>query len=71
VIYIGFIRKYPYLSRMKRQENEELDVDFIGGQEPLTEEEERLIHDYFQSKKETIAEDETSPKGYIFITAGR
>jgi hypothetical protein len=34
-----------------KKKNIELDVDFIGGQEPLTKEEERLIHDYFQSKK--------------------
>jgi hypothetical protein len=33
----------------------ERDVDFIGGQDPLTKEEEKLIHDFFQSKKLTAA----------------
>lgn len=35
---------------MKRNKNE-LDVDFIGGQEPLTKEEELSISEFIQSKK--------------------
>ena len=30
----------------------ELNVDFIGGQEPLSKEEEKRISDFFLSKKE-------------------
>lgn len=40
----------------------ELDVDFIGGQEPLTKEEEKSIHDYFQSKKEQTPKKEMGRK---------
>jgi hypothetical protein len=29
----------------------ELDVDFIGGQEPLTKEEEKNLSDYFAKRK--------------------
>jgi hypothetical protein len=29
----------------------ELDVDFIGGQDPLTAEEQKQLSDYFQQKK--------------------
>jgi hypothetical protein len=29
----------------------ELDVDFIGGQDPLTAEEQKLLSEYFQQKK--------------------
>ena len=38
---------------MKRRRNKELDVDFIGGQKPLTKEEEKKLSEYFkQSKRE-------------------
>jgi len=30
----------------------ELDVDFIGGQGPMTKEEEKAISDYFKSQKQ-------------------
>jgi len=33
------------------KKTKELDVDFIGGQEPLTKEEEKALSDYFQAKK--------------------
>jgi len=36
---------------MKYNRKNELDVDFIGGQEPLTNEEETAINDYLKAKK--------------------
>lgn len=30
----------------------ELDVDFVGGQDPLTREEEKAISDFFRKQKE-------------------
>ncbi len=36
---------------MKYSRKNELDVDFIGGQEPLTKEEEKAISDYIKAKK--------------------
>ncbi len=34
---------------MRKQKNKkELDVDFIGGQEPLTKEEEKRLSEYFK-----------------------
>ncbi len=35
---------------MKSKKNE-LDVDFIGGEKPLTKEEERALSDYFKAQK--------------------
>ena len=35
---------------MKQKENE-LDVDFIGGEGPLTKEEEKLLNDYLRRQK--------------------
>ena len=35
---------------MKNRKNE-LDVDFIGGEGPLTEQEKKALNDYFNSKK--------------------
>lgn len=35
---------------MKRKSTE-LDVDFIGGQDPLTKEEEKIISEYINSQK--------------------
>ena len=34
-----------------KTKNIELDVDFIGSQEPLTAEEEKALSEYFRSKK--------------------
>ena len=34
-----------------KNRKKELDVDFIGGGEPLTEEEKKAINDYFSAKK--------------------
>lgn len=34
-----------------KNKNIELDVDYIGGQEPLTIEEEKAISDFIRSKK--------------------
>ncbi len=34
-----------------KKKKEELDVDFIGGQGPLTKEEERAISEYLKTKK--------------------
>jgi hypothetical protein len=50
---------------MKKKRTIELDVDFIGSQEPLTKEEEKLIHDFFQSKKLTIVKKGTEKKSRI------
>ncbi len=37
---------------MKTKKNKkELDVDFIGGQEPLTKEEEKRLSEYFKRNK--------------------
>ena len=37
---------------MKTKKNKkELDVDFIGGQEPLTKEEEKKLSEYFKRNK--------------------
>lgn len=37
---------------MKTKKNKkELDVDFIGGQEPLTKEEEKTLSEYFKRNK--------------------
>jgi hypothetical protein len=35
-----------------RTRRKELDVDFIGGQEPLTTTEEKALSDFFKKKKE-------------------
>jgi hypothetical protein len=40
----------------------ELDVDFIGGQEPLTKDEEILIHNFFQTKKMAATEKEVEKR---------
>ncbi|WP_192822670.1 hypothetical protein [Rufibacter sp. LB8] len=34
-----------------KAKKQELDVDFIGGQTPLTTEEEKALSDFFKSKK--------------------
>ncbi len=34
-----------------KNDKKELNVDFIGGQEPLTPEEEKKLQDYFAKKK--------------------
>jgi hypothetical protein len=39
---------------MKKNKNE-LDVDFIGGQEPLTKDEEKAISDFIKSQKDKRA----------------
>jgi hypothetical protein len=31
--------------------NEEIDIDFIGGEDPLTALEEKALHDYFKQQK--------------------
>jgi len=36
---------------MKHSGKTELNVDFIGGQEPLTKDEEKAISDYIKAKK--------------------
>ena len=38
----------------------ELDVDFIGGQGPLTEEEEKALSEFFKQRKNT--KNKTGPK---------
>jgi len=38
-----------------KAKNKELNVDFIGGQEPLTKEEENALSDFFKKKKEQNA----------------
>lgn len=38
-----------------KNKNKELDVDFIGGQEPLTKEEELLISEFIKADKEKRA----------------
>ena len=45
-----------------KKKNIELDVDFVGGQEPLTKEEEKLIHNFFQAKKVQISKKEAEKK---------
>ncbi len=40
----------------------ELDVDFIGGQEPLTAEEEKALSDFFKSSKLTSIKTTESKK---------
>ncbi len=41
---------------MKTKRNiKELDVDFIGGQEPLTKEEEKKLSEYFKRNKQRKA----------------
>lgn len=37
---------------MMKAKKKELNVDFIGGQEPLTKEEENALSDFFKKKKE-------------------
>ena len=37
---------------MKKNRKSELDVDFIGGDGPLTKEEEKIISEYIKSQKE-------------------
>lgn len=37
---------------MSKNKMKELDVDFIGGQDPLTKEEEKTISEFIQSEKE-------------------
>jgi hypothetical protein len=36
---------------MRYNKKNELDVDFIGGEGPLTSEEKKALNDYFNSKK--------------------
>ncbi len=38
---------------MKRKR--ELDVDFIGGQEPLTKDEEKALSEFFRQKKDNVS----------------
>lgn len=40
---------------MMKAKKKELNVDFIGGQEPLTKEEENALSDFFKKKKEQKA----------------
>jgi hypothetical protein len=40
---------------MKRQEQIELDVDFIGGHQSMTKEEEQVISDFIKARKLLIA----------------
>lgn len=47
---------------MKRKNKIELDVDFIGGQEPLTKEEERKISEYFKQDKHRKIRPKTKKK---------
>ncbi len=52
---------------MKKNKNE-LDVDFIGGQTPLTKEEEKAISEYIKANKmkkaaQTIKKRKTAKKG--------
>ena len=37
------------------KKRKELDVDFIGGQEPLTKEEERALSEFFRQKKDNTS----------------
>jgi len=37
-----------------KSKNIELDVDFIGGQDVLTAEEEKMLSEYFKNKKKLI-----------------
>lgn len=37
---------------MKKKKEKELDVDFIGGQGPLTKEEEKQLSEYIQKQKD-------------------
>jgi hypothetical protein len=46
-----------------KQTKKELEVDFIGGQEPLTAAEEKLLNEYF-SKKNKIEQTNTR-KGWV------
>ena len=39
---------------MKKKKKIELNVDFIGGQEPLTKEEERKLSEYFNKRRNKI-----------------
>ena len=39
---------------MKTKNKIELDVDFIGGQEPLTKEEERKLNEYFKKRRKKV-----------------
>ena len=41
---------------MRNKKKMELDVDFIGGQEPLTKEEQQAISDYLKQRKEKKAQ---------------
>jgi hypothetical protein len=45
-----------------KQNKKELDVDFIGGQTGLTEQEEKAISAYLQSSKKGISKESSTPK---------
>ncbi len=44
------------------KKRKELDVDFIGGQGPLTKEEEKLISEYIQKRKSMRAKKSSTHK---------
>ncbi len=57
---------------MAKRENIELDVDFIGSQEPLTSSEENALSEFFKKKKELKKQNSlrigrTTSKGFITI----
>lgn len=39
----------------KRKKNKELDVDSIGNQEPLTQDQERLISEFIKKRKSKLS----------------
>ena len=47
---------------MKKKNKMELDVDFIGGQKPLTKEEEMKLSEYFKKRRKKIARPTTRKK---------
>lgn len=49
---------------MKKKKNE-LDVDFIGGQEPLTKDEEKAISNYIRSQKAKRERIQSKPKSRV------
>jgi len=45
-----------------RTRNKELDVDFVGSQEPLTSSEEKALSEFFKKKKEIKKQKSLKPK---------
>ncbi len=50
-IYVSLFQRKSFRKRVKKHKQTELDVDFIGGQGPLTKDEEQAISKFIKAQK--------------------